>query len=113
VYGTIDEVRTIALRGGHAVVLVDTLDGLHEHAARRALATARNLVDGGSVTVIATASEPMGGETTVVSLDPTLTAAGRFPALDLGGSGTIRPELLVGEEGAERIARERVQAGER
>ena len=113
VYSTIDEVRTIALRGGHAVILLDTLDGLHEHAARRALATARNLVDGGSVTLIATASEPMGGETTVVSLDPALTAAGRFPALDLRASGTIRPELMVGEEGAERIARAWAPAGER
>ena len=107
VYGAIDEVRTIALRGGHAVILLDTLDGLHEHAARRALATARKLLDGGSVTVIATASEPMGGETTVMALDPALAGAGHFPALDLRSSGTIRPELLVGEEAAARIARER------
>jgi transcription termination factor Rho len=107
VYAVIDEVRAIALKGGDAVILLDTLDGLHEHAARRALATARKIRDGGSVTLIATSSEPAGGETTVVALDPALAGAGRFPALDLRSSGTIRPELLVGEEGAARITRER------
>jgi transcription termination factor Rho len=103
----IDEVRAIALRGGDAVILIDTLEGLHEHAARRALATARKLVDGGSVTLIATASEPLGGETTVVALDPELAGAGRFPAIDPRSSGTLRAELLVGEEGAQSIARAR------
>ncbi|HEY3946430.1 MAG TPA: Rho termination factor N-terminal domain-containing protein, partial [Solirubrobacteraceae bacterium] len=49
VYAVIDEVRAIALKGGDAVILLDTLDALHEHAARRALATARKLRDGGSV----------------------------------------------------------------
>jgi transcription termination factor Rho len=110
VYGVIDEVRTIALNGGNAVVLLDTLDGLHDHAARRALATARKLLDGGSVTLIATSSEPLGGETTVVTLDPGLAGAARFPALDLRSSGTIRAELLVGQDGAERIARTRADA---
>lgn len=107
VYGVIDEVRGIALRGEDAVILLDTLDGLHEHAARRALATARKLVDGGSVTLIATSSEPLGGETTVVALDPVLAGQGRFPALDVRASGTVRPELLVGPKGAKRIARAR------
>lgn len=110
VYAAIDKVRSVALRGGHTVILLDTLDGLHDQAARRALATARRLVDGGSVTLIATASEPLGGETTVVALDPALTGAGRFPALDLRSSGTIRPELLVGAKGAQKIARARAKA---
>ena len=110
VYAVIDEVRSIALQGGDAVILLDTLDGLHEHVARRVLATARRLVDGGSVTVMATASEPLGGETTVVALDPALTGAGRFPALDLRSSGAIRPELLVGAKGAQKIARARAKA---
>jgi transcription termination factor Rho len=105
----IDEVRTIALDGGDAVILLDTLEGLHEHAARRALATARKLLDGGSVTLIATSSQPLGGETTVVTLDPARAGAGQFPAIDLRSSGTIRPEVLVGEEGAERIRRARAE----
>ena len=76
----------------------------------KAVAAARNLVEGGSLTVIATASEPIGGETTVIALDRLLTSAGRFPAVDLIASGTVRPELLVGEDGAAEIARARAEA---
>jgi transcription termination factor Rho len=108
----IEHGRRVAARGGDAVVLIDTLDGLQPHAARKALAAARNLVDGGSLTVIATASEPLGGETTVVALDAELAGAARFPAIDLLASGTLRPELLVGEAGAAAIAEARVEAAE-
>jgi transcription termination factor Rho len=59
--------------------------------------------------VVATASAAVGGETTVVALDATLVALGRFPALDLAGSGVLRPELLVGEAGAEAIAKTRLE----
>ena len=106
----IEQGRRVAARGGDAVLVIDSLTQLPLTAARRALATARNLVDGGSVTVLATSAEPLGGETTVVSLDATLTALGRFPALDLSASGTMRPELLVGGEGAEAITRARTEA---
>jgi transcription termination factor Rho len=92
------------------VILLDTLDGVHEHAARRALATARRLLDGGSVTVIATSSEPIGGETTVIKLDPLSAEVDGVPALDLRSSGTLRVELLVGEDGATAIARARAGA---
>jgi transcription termination factor Rho len=106
----IDTAKRITARGGDVVVLVDGLDGLAPHAARRALAAARNVVDGGSLTIVATASAPVGGETTIIALDRTLTRTGRFPALDLVGSGTLRPELLVGEAGADAIAQARAQA---
>ena len=106
----IDQARRIASRGGHAVVLLDTLDGLHPPAARKALASARRIVDGGSLTVIATASAPVGGETTVITLDGALASTGRFPALDLAASGTIKSELLVGDAGAQAIARARTEA---
>ena len=106
----IEQARRVAARGEDAVVLIDTLEGLHPHTARKALATARNLADGGSVTVIATRSQPLGGETTVIALDRSLTAAARFPALDLAHSGTLRAELLVGEDGARAIAEARAQA---
>ena len=106
----IDQARRIAGRGAHAVVLIDTLDGLHPHSARKALSAARNILDGGSLTVIATASAPLGGETTVIALDAALTSTGRFPALDLVASGTMRPELLVGEAAAEAIATARRDA---
>jgi transcription termination factor Rho len=99
----------VAARGANAVVLIDTLEYLPPVAARRALAAARNIQDGGSLTVIATAPAPLGGETTVVALDAGLAALGRFPAVDLAASGVLRPELLVGEAGADAIAKTRVE----
>jgi transcription termination factor Rho len=105
----VEQGRRVAARGGDAVVLIDTLDYVAAGAARRALAAARDLVDGGSLTIIATAAAPLGGETTVVSLDPLQTALGRFPAIDLTASGTLRPERLVGEAGAEAIAKARAE----
>ena len=107
----IDQARRLAARGADVVVLVDTLDGLHDHAVRKTLAAARNIVDGGSLTLIGTASAGIGGETTVIALDAELASTGRFPAVDLVGSGTIRPELLVGDQGAEAIVRARTEAG--
>jgi transcription termination factor Rho len=93
-------------------VLIDSLDGLNAHAARKALASARNLRDGGSLTVIATATGPLGGETAVIALDGTLTSTGRQPILDLLASSTLRPELLVGEDGARAITQARATAME-
>ena len=108
----IDQARRLAARGSDAVVLIDSLDGCSPQMARKALASARNIIDGGSLTVIATASAPFGGETTVIALDHELTSVGRFPAIDIFASGTMRPELLVGNEGAEAIARIRIEASE-
>lgn len=102
--------RRLAARGGNAVVLVDGLDALAPAAARKTLAAARNLAESGSLTVVATAAEPLGGETTVIALDVVLTSTGRFPALDLAASGTLRPELLVGDAGAEAITQARATA---
>jgi transcription termination factor Rho len=102
--------RRIAARGGHAVVLIDTLEYVSVPLARRALGAARNIVDSGSLTIVATAREPLGGETTVIALDSELAGSGRIPALDLAASGTVRPELLVGEKGAEAIAEARAAA---
>jgi transcription termination factor Rho len=99
----IEQGRRVAARGGDAVVLVDGLAYLPESAARRSLAAGRNLASGGSLTVIATALAPVGGETTVVALDAEATALGHFPALSLKESGTLRPELLVGDAGAQAI----------
>ncbi|MGO9487631.1 MAG: Rho termination factor N-terminal domain-containing protein [Solirubrobacteraceae bacterium] len=106
----LDTAKRLAARGGDAVVLIDGLDGLQPQAARRALAAARNLRDAGSLTVIATAGTPAGGETTVIALDPAMAAAGDQPILDLAASGTLQVELLVGEEGAEAIHKARAAA---
>ncbi|HEX4187154.1 MAG TPA: Rho termination factor N-terminal domain-containing protein [Solirubrobacteraceae bacterium] len=106
----LDGAKRVAARGGHALVLIDTLDGLSAHAARKALAAARKLRDGGSLTVIATATQPLGGETAVIALDVALTSTGRQPILDLVASGTLKPELLVGEDGAQAITKARAAA---
>jgi transcription termination factor Rho len=108
----LDAAKRVAARGGHALVLIDSLDGLNPQAARKALALARNLRDGGSLTVIATASGPFGGETTVIALDVALTSTGRQPILDLLNSSTLKPELLVGPDGAHAIAQARAAAME-
>jgi transcription termination factor Rho len=106
----IDAAKRVAARGGHAVVLIDGLDGLHPHAARKTLAAARNLREGGSLTIIATATQPFGGESTVIALDVALTSTGTQPILDLAASGTLKPELLVGNDGAKAIAKARASA---
>jgi transcription termination factor Rho len=106
----IDQARRLAARGTDAVVLIDSLDGANRSVARRVLGAARNIVDAGSLTVIATGSAPVGGETTVIALDVTRAAAGKFPALDVLASGVLRPELLVGERGAKAIARAHTDA---
>jgi transcription termination factor Rho len=106
----VDVAKRVAARGGDALVLIDGLDGVHPHAARKVLAAARNLRDGGSLTIIATAARPFGGETTVIALDLALTSTGRQPILHLPASGTLKPELLVGEEGAHAITNARAAA---
>jgi len=93
----VETAKRIAARGGDALVLIDTLDGLHPHTARKVMAGARNLRDGGSLTIIATATRPLGGETTIIALDPESSAAGGPPSLDPRASGTVRAELLTGQ----------------
>ncbi|MEA2292457.1 MAG: transcription termination factor Rho [Solirubrobacteraceae bacterium] len=102
--------RRVAARGGDAVVVIDALDQVGPAAARRTLAAGRNIPDGGSLTIIAAAAAPLGGETTIIALDAALTGLRRFPNIDLGASATMRPELLVGEDGAAKIAAARTEA---
>jgi transcription termination factor Rho len=106
----VEQARRMAVRGADVVLLIDTLDAAGTGAARRALASARNLIDGGSLTVVATAAAPVGGETTVIALDLNLASARRYPALDLAASGVLHPELLVGEAGADAITKARLEA---
>ncbi|HEY1835118.1 MAG TPA: Rho termination factor N-terminal domain-containing protein [Solirubrobacteraceae bacterium] len=103
----LDAAKRTAARGGDALVLIDCLDGLQPQAARRLLAAGRNLKDAGSLTIVAIATQPLGGETTVIALDAALTSTGRAPILDLANSGTLKPELLVGKTGAKEIAKAR------
>ena len=92
--------RRIALRGGHAVLLVDTLDGLGSAAVRRTMAAARNLRGVGSLSVIATARASLGGESTLI----TLAAGGDIDPL---ASGTLRAELLTAAAKPARVRKPR------
>jgi transcription termination factor Rho len=91
--GVVEQVRRLVARGADAVILIDTLDGVTPSVARKALVSARNVVGGGSLTVIATSSTPLGGETTVIALEPRSAEAGG-PRIDEAHSWTIRRELL-------------------
>ena len=90
--GVVDQVRRLVARGAHAVVLIDTVDGVGAPVAKKVLASARNVVDGGSLTVIATASAPLGGETTVVVLGR--QGPDGLPEIDQAQSWTIRRDRL-------------------
>ncbi len=103
----LDQARRVAKKGGDAVVLIDSLAELAPHVARRVLATARNLAGEGSVTIIASAYAPVGGETTLIALDANRPGGERF---DLTRSSTLRADLLVGAEGAKAIAEARRKA---
>jgi len=83
--------RRIAIRGGDAVLLIDTLDCLAPGAARRAMAAARDLRGAGSLTVIATARAPLGGETTVIAL----SGGAASGTLDAVLTGTLRADALA------------------
>ncbi|MFT4035894.1 MAG: Rho termination factor N-terminal domain-containing protein [Patulibacter sp.] len=102
----IEQAKRAAQRGTDAVVLIDSLSELAPHVARRLLAAARNLKDSGSVTIIATATTPVGGETTLIALDATRGGA-RF---DLARSSTLKAELLVGADGAKAIEEAKAKA---
>jgi len=90
------------------------LDVAAVQAAKRCFGTGRNLEEGGSLTVVATArvdtgspvddavvDAVLGGATTVVRLDRFAAERRAFPAIDVAASGTRHEELLVGDNGAE------------
>ena len=64
--------------------------------ARRALAAARNIADGGSLTVIATAPAPLGGETTVIALDARADRDGPLPGARPRGQRHDAPRAAGG-----------------
>ncbi len=104
----IEAAKRATSRGGHTAVVIDSLDQLPAPAARRALAAARSVPDGGTLTVIAAARAPLGGETTTILLDGSASAAERRPVLDLA-SHTLRVEALVGARKATTITKNRTK----
>jgi transcription termination factor Rho len=85
----VERAKRIVERGGHAALVVDSLDALPPAAARRVFGAARSIEGGGSLTVVAatgTTAEPQRVATTRVLLEP----GGKVNE----GSGTLRAELL-------------------
>lgn len=92
----VERAKRAAERGDHAAILVDSLEFLPGHAARRLFGAARNTEEGGSITVIAATGigpEPARHATTRVVLGP---PSGEHPGPLVDGerSGTLRAELL-------------------
>ena len=85
----VERAKRVAERGGHAVLIVDSLAALPAASARKVLAGGRNTEEAGSVTLIAAggvSAEAQRAATTRI----VLSAAGIDPA----SSGTLRAELL-------------------
>jgi transcription termination factor Rho len=89
----IERAKRAVERGGHAAIVVDTLDALPPAVARRLFGAARNTEEGGSLTVVAAtglAGEPQRVATTRIVLEPGDDGQAKLaPA-----SGTLRAELL-------------------
>lgn len=90
----IDAARKLTAKGGHSAVVIDSLDDLDLHAARKVLGAARSVPGAGSLTVIAASREPVGGETTLIYLVPQDGGKIGDPAVDKARSKTLRSNLL-------------------
>jgi transcription termination factor Rho len=93
----IERGKRAAESGGHAVVVVDSLDALPPAAARRVFGAARATEEAGTLTVIAstgTAGEPLRQATTRIVLDVPEGGPGPHPPKLAAVSGTLRADLL-------------------
>ena len=91
----VERAKRIAERGGDAVVVIDSLEPLAAAAARRIFGAARNLEEGGSLTVIAAtgmAWEAQRQANTRIGLDPADSKGA--PQVSPSRSGTLRADLL-------------------
>jgi transcription termination factor Rho len=80
-------------------ILSGGVDSNALHRPKRFFGAARNLEEGGSLTIIATALIDTGSRMDEVKLSDRRI----FPALDINRSGTRKEELLMGEEDLNRI----------
>ena len=113
--------RTFNLRGsgrGGGRALSGGLEAGALEIPRRFFGLARNVEDGGSVTIIATAlvdtgsrmdqlifEEFKGTGNSEIVLDRSLAEARMFPAIDISASGTRKEELLYSPDDVRRLAR--------
>jgi transcription termination factor Rho len=90
----VERAKRTAERGGHAALVVDSLESLPPAAARRVFGAARNTEEGGSLTIVAatgTALEPQRFASTRVMLEP----GEGGPRVAPGASSTLRADLLA------------------
>lgn len=91
----VERAKRRAESGGHAAIVLDSLDALPPAVARRVFGAARALEEGGSLTVIAStglAGEPLRLATTRIVLEPGDTSPG--PPQLASASGTLRSDRL-------------------
>jgi transcription termination factor Rho len=91
-----ERAKRVVERGGHAALVVDSLEGLPAAVQRRVFGAARATEEGGSLTVAAAigmAWEPQRVATTRVMLDPP-TPDSRGPQVSAARSATLRADLL-------------------
>ena len=91
---TIESARKVTAKGGHSAVVIDSIDDLDAHAARKVLGAARNVPGAGSLTVLAASRAPVGGETTLIFLASQDGGKIGDPAVDKAKSKTLRSNLL-------------------
>ena len=87
-------------QGGHAVLVVDSLDALPAGARRRVFGAGRSLEEGGSLTVIAVTGEDSDAlrlATTRIVLEPGGPDS-RAPKVDSARSGTLRSDRLLDDQ---------------
>jgi len=92
----VERAKRTAERGGHSVVVIDSLESLPSGPARRIFGAARATEDGGSLTVIAAtghAWEPQRQASTRVALEA-VDAKGEAQVSE-SRSGTLRADLLA------------------
>jgi transcription termination factor Rho len=92
----VERAKRIVERGGHAALIVDSLEGLPAAAQRRVFGAARATEEGGSLTVVAAigmAWEPQRVANTRVMLDPP-TPGGGAAHVSAARSGTLHADLL-------------------
>ena len=93
----VERAKRHAERGGHAAILVDSLDALPAASQRRVFGAARATEEAGSVTVIAATGEPGDSwrwATTRIALEPQVGDSGGGPAVSAERSSTVRAEAL-------------------
>jgi transcription termination factor Rho len=92
----VERAKRVVERGGHAALVVDSLEALPPAAQRRVFGAARATEEGGSLTVIGAigmAWEPQRFATTRVMLDPPAPGGGG-PQVSGPRSGALRADLL-------------------